>query len=67
VGIDRFTADVLSGNGAMLRVFQDAGFGYVSHLESGGIIHVELDLDPTDQLREAIQGRRDAARATRGT
>jgi hypothetical protein len=48
-------------------VFQDAGFGYASHLVSGGTIHVALDLDPTDRLREAIQGRRDAARAARRT
>jgi RimJ/RimL family protein N-acetyltransferase len=67
VGIDRFTADVLAENRAMLSVFQDAGFGYASHLESGGTIHVALDLDPTDRLREAIQGRRDAARAARRT
>jgi GNAT superfamily N-acetyltransferase len=58
VGIDRFTADVLSGNRRMLDMFHDAGFGYASHLESGGTIHVELDLSPTDELRDAIEGRR---------
>ncbi|MGJ7512605.1 N-acetyltransferase family protein [Variovorax sp. GT1P44] len=42
-GIERFTADVLSHNAAMLAVFRRSGLPMRSHRE-GGVTHVELDL-----------------------
>jgi RimJ/RimL family protein N-acetyltransferase len=44
-GIARFTADVLSGNGAMLAVFKRSGLPLRREREDG-VIHVELDLAP---------------------
>jgi RimJ/RimL family protein N-acetyltransferase len=44
-GIARFTADVLSGNAAMLKVFARTGLPMRRQLD-GGAFHVELDLEP---------------------
>jgi len=44
-GIARFTADVLSGNAAMLKVFARAGLPLRRQRESG-VLHIELELEP---------------------
>lgn len=45
VGINRFVAEVLPSNGAMLRVFGRAGYEIVQEY-ADGVVHVELDLEP---------------------
>jgi len=55
VGIREFVAEVLPGNGAMLRVFDDAGFQTARALQ-GGVVEVVLQLDAT---RPAVVERRD--------
>lgn len=42
-GIQRFTAEVLAENQAMIRVFRHGGFPMKSN-QSAGVIHVEIDL-----------------------
>jgi len=44
-GIERFTADVLSGNAAMLAVFARAGLP-IRRQRDGGVLHVEMELAP---------------------
>jgi RimJ/RimL family protein N-acetyltransferase len=44
-GIARFTADVLSGNAAMLKVFERAKLPMRRQRE-GGVIHIEMELEP---------------------
>jgi acetyl coenzyme A synthetase (ADP forming)-like protein len=55
VGIEEFVAEVLPGNTAMLRVFDDAGFETARALQ-GGVIEVVLRLDATGP---AVVERRD--------
>jgi RimJ/RimL family protein N-acetyltransferase len=42
-GIQRFEAEVLAGNPAMLAVFQHSGLPLSKHTEDG-VVHVEMDL-----------------------
>ncbi|HEX9415671.1 MAG TPA: GNAT family N-acetyltransferase [Gaiellaceae bacterium] len=46
VGIERFVAEVMPENSAMLRVFEDAGFDVERELE-GGTLEVRFDIGPT--------------------
>ena len=46
-GIERFVAEVLPANRAMLRVFEDAGFELTREL-AGGVVEVGFDLAPTE-------------------
>jgi len=55
-GIHRFDAEVMAGNGPMLRVFADAGFAV--RREGFGEITVSLDITPTEAMQEKI-GERD--------
>jgi acyl-CoA synthetase (NDP forming)/RimJ/RimL family protein N-acetyltransferase len=62
-GVRRFTADVLAENGAMIRVFLDAGFELTRHLDRG-VVTVEMDtLVSEDTLRaaDARESRSEAA------
>ncbi len=43
--IERFTAEVLTTNRAMLDVFRHAGYEETERFEGHGVIHVELPLD----------------------
>ena len=52
-GIESFVAEVLAGNRAMLRVFEDAGFDVTRRLE-GGEVEVRFRIDPTDVYRERV-------------
>jgi acyl-CoA synthetase (NDP forming)/GNAT superfamily N-acetyltransferase len=65
-GVRRFTADVLAENGAMIRVFLDAGFELTRHLDRG-VVTVAMDtLVSEDTLRaaDARESRSEAASLT---
>jgi acetyl coenzyme A synthetase (ADP forming)-like protein len=55
-GIERFVAEVLSENVAMLSVFAEAGFD-VSRRLAGGTIEVAFPIAPTDRYRKAVDRR----------
>src|SRR4051794_18007019 len=55
-GIDEFVAQVLPQNDGMLKVFADAGFTTTRALE-GGVVEVQLSLEPTDAYRAATDAR----------
>jgi acyl-CoA synthetase (NDP forming)/GNAT superfamily N-acetyltransferase len=59
-GIRRFTAEVLSDNGAMAAVFRDAGFDQ-SKTMSGGVTSLELDTAATERAVAAADRRECAA------
>ncbi|MFQ1003797.1 GNAT family N-acetyltransferase [Modestobacter sp. SSW1-42] len=47
-GITRFVAEVLSQNGAMVRVFRDAGYA-ASRSYEDGVVHLTFPIAPTEQ------------------
>jgi acetyl coenzyme A synthetase (ADP forming)-like protein len=55
-GIERFVADVLPDNAAMLGVFSDAGFEAVREL-NGGEIEVRFPIAPTETFRARVDER----------
>jgi acetyl coenzyme A synthetase (ADP forming)-like protein len=61
-GVRRFTAEVLADNRPMLDVFQRAGFA-VSRRFEDGVMHVEFAIAPTDEERDAVEGREHASEA----
>jgi acetyl coenzyme A synthetase (ADP forming)-like protein len=63
VGIERFVAEVLSENSAMLSVFRDAGFE-VSRTLDGGEIEVRFPIAPTERFRARVEKRDHVAVAT---
>src|SRR5512133_3440035 len=56
VGIERFVAEVLGDNNAMLRVFEDAGFGVSRALEHG-TFEVTFPIEPTASYVEHVDER----------
>ena len=56
VGIERFVAEVLADNRAMLGVFQAAGFELTRQLESGEL-EVQFPIAPTETYREHVDAR----------
>ncbi len=61
-GLRRFEAEVLVENHTMVRVFRQAGY-QVSRNFSEGVLHLEFDIDPTDQsvaVRDAREQRAEA-------
>ncbi|MDX6453898.1 MAG: hypothetical protein QOD48_5, partial [Gaiellaceae bacterium] len=56
VGIERFVAEVLPDNTAMLGVFRDAGFEVTRKL-GGGEIEVSFPIAPTESFRERVEKR----------
>jgi acetyl coenzyme A synthetase (ADP forming)-like protein len=56
VGIEEFVAEVMLDNGAMLRVFADAGFETTRETVLG-TAEVHLTLAPTDRLRARVDER----------
>src|SRR3712207_6427958 len=50
VGITRFVAEVLPANGAMLRVFSDAGY-QVQRRYGDGVVHLAFPIAPTEESR----------------
>jgi acyl-CoA synthetase (NDP forming)/GNAT superfamily N-acetyltransferase len=61
-GIHRFTADVLAENGAMVRVFLDAGFQVTRHLDQG-VVAVEMDTVISEDALRAADSRESRAEA----
>jgi acetate---CoA ligase (ADP-forming) len=55
-GIERFVAEVLPENVAMLSVFADAGFD-LSREFAGGTVEVAFAIAPTEQFRETVDRR----------
>ena len=55
-GINRFDAEVMFSNQAMLGVFEGAGFG-VRHRSSLGDLTISLDITPTEAAKERIDER----------
>ena len=46
-GVDRFVADILPDNHAMIRTFRDAGYKIASDYDDG-VMALVFDIDPTD-------------------
>ena len=55
-GIERFTAEALSDNRAMLRVFSRAGWPVERHYDSG-LTEVEFSLTQTEQFVDSVEAR----------
>ena len=55
-GIERFVAEVMSGNTRMMRVFEDAGFEVTRTLE-GGETEVTFPIAPTEAFAERVAER----------
>jgi len=55
-GIERFDAETLPDNRAMMDVFRHAGFDVASHFDSG-VIDVSFPLAPSEELDEHIEER----------
>ena len=62
LGIERFTAEVLPENRAMLTVFMQAGFDISRRFEDG-VVMVDFPIDPTDRSREVMEAREHRAEA----
>ncbi len=56
-GVRKFVADVLPANRKMVKVFTDAGYSVEPTFEDG-VLHVEFDIDPTDESL-AVQAARE--------
>ncbi len=56
VGIERFVAEVLPDNRAMLGVFESAGFELTRELE-GGELEVQFPIAATESYREHVEAR----------
>ncbi len=56
VGIERFVAEVMPDNRAMLGVFEAAGFELTRQLESGEL-EVQFPIAPTETYREHVDAR----------
>jgi len=55
-GITRFVAEVLSQNGAMVRVFRDAGYA-ASRSYEDGVVHLTFPIAPTEQSLAVVHER----------
>jgi acyl-CoA synthetase (NDP forming)/GNAT superfamily N-acetyltransferase len=61
-GLRRFVAEVLAENAAMVRVFRDAGY-QVKRVIEQGVVHLEFNIDPTEESLEVARAREQAAEA----
>ncbi|MFO7192515.1 MULTISPECIES: bifunctional GNAT family N-acetyltransferase/acetate--CoA ligase family protein [Thermocrispum] len=61
-GVERFEAEVLSENRVMMRVFTDAGYHVTKEYEYG-TLHLEFDIDPTEESLAVARAREQAAEA----
>jgi acetyl coenzyme A synthetase (ADP forming)-like protein len=61
-GIERFTADTLPQNRAMLQVFRNAGFGLEAAAEQG-TVHIRFPIAPTAESRGKLEAREHRAEA----
>ena len=55
-GVRRFTADVMTVNSRMLRVFTDMGLVWTVAAD-GDVVHVDLGLEPVETYLEAVADR----------
>jgi acetate---CoA ligase (ADP-forming) len=55
-GIERFVAEVMPSNAAMVRVFEDAGFDVERELE-GGVLEVRFEIGPTEKYLTRVDER----------
>ena len=56
VGIERFVAEVMPSNSAMLHVFEDAGFDVEREL-AGGTLEVRFEIGPTERYLASVDER----------
>jgi len=61
-GVDRFTAELLPDNRRMAKVFTDAGYTQ-SRSYADGVLHLELDLEPTEKSVAVMRAREHRAEA----
>jgi acyl-CoA synthetase (NDP forming)/RimJ/RimL family protein N-acetyltransferase len=61
-GIERFVAEVLAENSAMLGVFRAAGYHVAREMEEG-VYHLEFAIDPTEESVAVARSREQAAEA----
>lgn len=61
-GIERFSAEVLPENVAMLQVFREMGYSVKSGWEEG-VVHLEFDIDPTETSVGVMAAREHRAEA----
>ena len=61
-GIERFVAEVLAENAAMVGVFRAAGYQVTREIEEG-VFHLEFDIDPTEESVAVARSREQAAEA----
>ncbi|SFQ32920.1 Acyl-CoA synthetase (NDP forming) [Amycolatopsis arida] len=61
-GLRRFVAEVLAENTQMVRVFRDAGYQVTRSFEEG-VVHLEFDIDPTEESLAVARAREQAAEA----
>jgi acyl-CoA synthetase (NDP forming)/ribosomal protein S18 acetylase RimI-like enzyme len=61
-GLRRFVAEVLAENSSMVRVFRDAGYQVSREIEEG-VLHLEFDIDPTEESLAVARSREQAAEA----
>ena len=61
-GILHFTAEVLPANRKMVKVFTDAGYTQ-QHSFADGVVHLDLDLEPTDASVQVMRAREHRAEA----
>jgi acyl-CoA synthetase (NDP forming)/RimJ/RimL family protein N-acetyltransferase len=61
-GVRQFIADVLPANRKMIKVFTDAGYTVQPTYEDG-VLHVEFDIDPTDESLAVLAAREQRAEA----
>ncbi|HEV7754853.1 MAG TPA: GNAT family N-acetyltransferase [Mycobacteriales bacterium] len=55
-GIRRFVAEILPENGAMMRIFTDAGY-VPSRTYDDGVVHLQFDIEPTEASIEVSRRR----------
>lgn len=61
-GLQHFVADVLPANRKMIQVFTDAGYSVKPTYEDG-VLHVEFDIDPTEESLAVLAAREHRAEA----
>ena len=61
-GLRRFVAEVLAENSQMVRIFRDAGYQIRRAMEEG-VVHLEFDIDPTEDSVAVARAREQAAEA----
>jgi acyl-CoA synthetase (NDP forming)/RimJ/RimL family protein N-acetyltransferase len=61
-GVRRFVAETLPQNHKMIAVFSDAGYTLSSRIEDG-VVHVEFEIEPTDDSVDVMIAREQRAEA----